>query len=498
MAGDRERLPAIIAFCGKELVVSISNLESDWVCYNCVDANMTKEERFFRNNCLLYRCNYNKETKRSVGVYREIIQDSIDYIEDNIKCDISAGELSERAGFSLYHYYRLFQTAVGMPVMQYILRRRLLNAIYEISCGNKMIDVALIYGFETHAGFYKAFVREFGCTPAQYQKQYKVKKPYRIDIFKEEHIMVTHKKVAGILQLWGLENENISDIYYEGSGNRNESAFYVGNDYVIKFSANLGKLKSHITISKALENAGLFAATPVKTLAGEEYVADGELYFCLTKRLAGCRLKTADMYEDDFIGKARFVGEVVGQLSNALADVDVLVPETNIYESVMNWAIPQLNGKLKVPEQVFRDYKEIFGKLYSMLPKQVIHRDPNPGNIIVAKDKWGFIDFELSERNVRIFDPCYAATAILSESYEAGDEAKLSKWIQICKNIIYGYDDVVKLTEEEKKAVPYVVLSNQLIALAWFEGKEKFQELYETNKKMTEWIVSVWSELSIE
>ncbi len=129
---------------------------------------------------------------------------------------------------------------------------------------------------------------------------------------------------------------------------------------------------------------------------------------------------------------------------------------------------------------------------------QVIHRDPNPGNIIVAEDKWGFIDFELSERNIRIFDPCYAATAILSESFEPGNESKLLKWIQIYKNIIYGYDDVAKLTAAEKKAVPYVVLSNQLIALAWFEGKEKYQEIFEINKKMTEWLVSVWSELSIE
>ena len=74
-------------------------------------------------------------------MYKEVIQDSIDYIEDNIKCEISAQELSERAGFSVFHYYRLFQTAVGLPVMQYILRRRLLNAIYDIKCGNKMIDV---------------------------------------------------------------------------------------------------------------------------------------------------------------------------------------------------------------------------------------------------------------------------------------------------------------------------------------------------------------------
>ena len=110
----------------------------------------------------------------------------------------------------------------------------------------------------------------------------------------------------------------------------------------------------------------------------------------------------------------------------------------------------------------------------------------------------GLYRFELSERNVRIFDPCYAATAILSESFEDGNEAKLAKWIQMYKNIIYGYDTVVKLTEEEKKAVPYVVLSNQLLALAWFAGQEKFRELDETNKKMTEWLVSVFEELRIE
>lgn len=310
--------------------------------------------------------------------------------------------------------------------------------------------------------------------------------------------MVTHKKVASILKKWGLENDPISDIYYDGSGNRNENAFYIGKDYVLKFSANLGKLKNHIVISKALENVGLFAATPVKTKEGEEYITDGELYFCLSKRLEGHQLKISSMYEDDLVESARFVGEVIGQLSKALESVEVLVKDANIYESVKNWAIPQLRGKINVSEEVFADYLENFGEILKILPTQVIHRDPNPGNIIVAENKWGFIDFELSERNIRIFDPCYAATAILSESFEFGNESKLAKWIQIYKNIIYGYDDVVNLTAAEKKAVPYVVLSNQLIALAWFEGKEKYQEIYETNKKMTEWLVSVWSELSVE
>lgn len=242
----------------------------------------------------------------------------------------------------------------------------------------------------------------------------------------------------------------------------------------------------------------MFAATSVKTLEGEEHIADGELYFCLSKHLEGQQIKINNMYEDDLVENARFVGEVIGQLSKALENVEVLVKDANIYESVKNWAIPQLRGKINVSEEVFVDYVENFGKILKNLPVQVIHRDSNPGNIIVAEDKWGFIDFELSERNIRIFDPCYAATAILSESFEFGNESKLAKWIQIYKNIIYGYDDVVKLTAAEKKAVPYVVLSNQLIALAWFEGKEKYQEIFEINKKMTEWLVSVWRELSVE
>ena len=431
-------------------------------------------------------------------MYVKIMQESLDYIEDNIKCEITAEELSVLAGFSLFHYYRLFHTAVGMPVMQYILRRRLLNAIYDISQGEKMIDVALAYGFETHAGFYKAFVRELGCTPTQYLKRGKVRRPYRIELLKEEHIMITKKRVEGMLGYWGLEGEKVTDIYYEGTGNRNESAYYIGEDYVLKFTANLGKLKSHMAISKALENIGLTAAVPVKTTDGQEYITEGDLYYCLTKRLQGTQLKVCDIYEEDYADKDRLVGELLGQLSLALSKVDAVLEEPNLYESVVNYAIPKVKGKVNISEGILAGYVEEFATLYPALTKQVIHRDPNPGNLILAEDGWGVIDFELSEKNIRIFDPCYAATAILSETFEAGKEEKLQKWLAIFRNILCGYDEVVKLSEEEKKAIPYVVLSNQLLALAWFEGQEKFKELYETNKQMTEWLVSVWDELRLQ
>jgi Ser/Thr protein kinase RdoA (MazF antagonist) len=57
-----------------------------------------------------------------------------------------------------------------------------------------------------------------------------------------------------------------------------------------------------------------------------------------------------------------------------------------------------------------------------------------------------FIDFELSERNVRLFDPCYCATGILSETPEL---TQFDKWIEITSSILRGYNEAAHLTEAE-------------------------------------------------
>ena len=155
---------------------------------------------------------------------RKIIQQGLDYIEENLKAEIAAAELADMAGFSLFHYYRLFQQATGLPVMQYILRRRLLHGIYAMKQGSTKSDAAFLYGFDTYAGFYRAFCREFGATPSEFLRSGRVKRPYRIDITGEGHMTVSHKKVAQMLQHWNLSDEAITDIYDEGTGNKHDSA----------------------------------------------------------------------------------------------------------------------------------------------------------------------------------------------------------------------------------------------------------------------------------
>ena len=422
-------------------------------------------------------------------MYKESIQNTIDYVESNLRAEMTATELAELAGYSVFHFYRIFQSEVGMPIMQYILKRKLLNAIYEIGTGRKKIDVALEYGFETYAGFYKSFVRELGYTPADYLRKFKVKKPYRINLFQEEQIMLSHKKIAEMLTLWGMQDEKIADVIYGESGEISDTAKYVGEDHVIKYTNNLGNMLKTINISKALENVGLASLTVIPTKDGREYVENGELYFFVSKRVKGEGILASHVYLDEYEKKARFIGEIVGQLDLALEKIGIEVEEVDLLSRVRDWALPALKEVIGMDEEAIKKYLQAMNRLYPKLPRQIIHRDPNPSNIIVSGDKWGFIDFDLSERNVRIYDPCYAATAILSETYEEGNEEKLKKWIAVMKEIAYGYDAVVSLSDEEKEAIPYIILSNQFIATAWFAGKEKFQSIFEVNVKMTNWIL---------
>jgi Ser/Thr protein kinase RdoA (MazF antagonist)/AraC-like DNA-binding protein len=418
---------------------------------------------------------------------RAIIQQSLDYIDDNLQTEITAAELAEQAGFSLFHYYRLFQQATGLPVMQYILRRRLLHGVYAMRQGSTKIDAALLYGFDTYAGFYKAFCREFGSTPSEFLQSSRAKRPYRIDLTKEEHMTITHKKANQILKHWNLEEEPIADIYYEGTGNKNDSACYVGEKYVLKFTANLGKLRKHIEVSKALESLGLLSAVPVPTSDGAEYIPDGEVYFYLTRRLPGEQM-VAHRFAD---GDGRFVGEIIGQLHLALAKIEDCVSEADLLATVRDWSLPKAKAALNLSDAFCKEYLDTFANLYPNLPRQIIHRDPNPGNIICNQDQWGFIDFELAERNARIYDPCYAATAVLSETFGQNND----RWLEIYRDIICGYDSVVHLADDERRAILYVILANQFVCVAWFAEQDKYAEIFETNKRMTAWLIEKFDEL---
>ena len=116
-----------------------------------------------------------------------------------------------------------------------------------------------------------------------------------------------------------MEKELVSDIFYEGNGERCENAFFIGDDFVLKFTSDFDEMQNHINLAKALENVGLLTAVPVKTNSGEEYVFDSGIYFYLTRRIKGKAVTAQSFYTDATTTneeiKVRFIGEILCQMS---------------------------------------------------------------------------------------------------------------------------------------------------------------------------------------
>jgi AraC family transcriptional regulator len=98
------------------------------------------------------------------------IRKSLEYIEENIAEDIEIEQLAESASLSLFYYQRLFSRLVGKPVREYIKFRRLARACDDLkNKNNRVIDVALKYGFVCHDTFTRAFKEAYGLTPMEYR-----------------------------------------------------------------------------------------------------------------------------------------------------------------------------------------------------------------------------------------------------------------------------------------------------------------------------------------
>ena len=406
---------------------------------------------------------------------RNIIQNVLDYIDENIKSEISNDDLCNIAGYSYIHLARLFKQYLGISPNEYILKRRLLFAVYEMNGDLSKTDIAFEFGFDTYAGFYKAFKRKFGCSPSKFTKSYIGSKPYKINILQEENIMVSKTKIQKILPNWNLQNSVVKPIINENTGKQSDNSYYIGDGYVMKYSTNFAVIKKSTLFSEV-----------VKLNNGDDYLQCSELYFIVTKRIYGKQLKCVDIFNDTSI--ALTIGENIAKLHNKLKFFDIdNFEQANIYDDCIN----NLNKVQKVANlsnELCEKYKNEFGKLINKLPTQLIHRDINPSNMIFDEKEFkGFVDFDLTEVNVRIFDICYCATAILSECFN--NQINFKVWQKILNNLIKGYNRIDELSEYEIEAIPYVIYSIEIICIAYFSKYDKFEELTERNISMLKWLI---------
>lgn len=93
---------------------------------------------------------------------------ALEYLENTLDREPDLEFAASLANCSLFHFLRMFEVVTGMTAGDYSRRRRLSRAAIDLATGReKVIDVALRYGYETPESFARAFRRLFGMTPTE-------------------------------------------------------------------------------------------------------------------------------------------------------------------------------------------------------------------------------------------------------------------------------------------------------------------------------------------
>lgn len=266
--------------------------------------------------------------------------------------------------------------------------------------------------------------------------------------------------IEQILPLWGIESRQLLQIY--------SSVWDINHSYVIKVYDDKNQLERNIKISEILLDCAIPVAKTVLTKAGEKYVAYNNNYFLLSNKLPGSNI--SDMKDKTLAWK---MGCAIAQLHTAFMKCEREVDfwDNSLLDEMKGWIRENLaHNEWKIlSEEDYSKTVELLEGVYDHLPKQLIHRDVHFENFLFFEGNLsGYIDFDLSQRNIRIFDICYFLIGLLAE--ETDDVFTKTEWIEYVKSVIMGYESITNLSEKEKDAIPCVMKCIEILFVAYFIG----------------------------
>lgn len=160
-----------------------------------------------------------------MNIYKSLNEITL-YIDNNLENEIDFNVLSKMLGVNTYTMQRLFTMLAGISLSEYIRKRRLSSASFDLySSDEKIMDLAIKYGYDNATSFSRAFERFHGIKPSMVNKETKLKNFPRI-VFNEEVDMVEELDYEIIdldeLNLYGVSIEsnnstigNIAPIFFK-------------------------------------------------------------------------------------------------------------------------------------------------------------------------------------------------------------------------------------------------------------------------------------------
>ena len=117
--------------------------------------------------------------KDTISEYRESLNRVFIFIQKNLENKLTLEQMSEVAGFSQYHFHRIFSALVGEAPGEYINRIRLERVAGKLqSTTDSITRIALDAGYDTPAALTRAFRKRFDMTPSKFRNE---RSPFKIN-----------------------------------------------------------------------------------------------------------------------------------------------------------------------------------------------------------------------------------------------------------------------------------------------------------------------------
>ncbi len=264
--------------------------------------------------------------------------------------------------------------------------------------------------------------------------------------------------IEEILPVWGMEGGRVVQIY--------PSAWEIDGSYVIKRYEDRAQMERNGKMATLLSACGIPAAETVCAKNGESYAVHKDAYFLLSKKLRGSNLS-----DRKDLTVAYKMGSAIARLHGAFlqCEKEIQFWDNSLLKEMRGWVLETFdrNGWQILDREAYDKAVGALAAVHDELPKQLIHRDVHFGNFLFCEGELsGYIDFDLSQRNIRIFDVCYFLTGLLSE--ETDDAFTREEWLASVKAVIAGYESVNPLSAKEKAAVPCVMACIEMLCAAYF------------------------------